>query len=155
LSCIDRLKTELGTVKAQIGRINAGFTDGLLDISEFKKLKTPLVSVKADLEQKIIDLERSNGNRLEPLKNLIFEANQAPKWVSENNWLEMKSFLKRSGSNRFIRAQTLAVTLKTPLNSLAKTTVAVRSTSNVSAINSLWWWLLDKVRTFFDENPDI
>ena len=71
---IDRLKAELATVKAKIDRINTGFTDGSLDITEFKELKNPLVPLKADLEQRIVDLERSKANRLEPLKNLIFEA---------------------------------------------------------------------------------
>jgi hypothetical protein len=139
----DRLNVELAAVKGKIGRINAGFTDGSLDIVEFKELKNPLVSIKTDLEQKIINLERNKGNRLEPLKNLIFEANQAQKWVSETNWLEMKSFLKRSGSNRFLRAQTLTVAFKIPLNSLAETTVAVRSTSDISEQSSLWWSLAD------------
>lgn len=37
---IDRLKTELATVKAKIDRINTGFADGSLDITEFKDLKT-------------------------------------------------------------------------------------------------------------------
>jgi site-specific DNA recombinase len=135
----DRLNAELAAVKAKIGRINAGFTDGSLDIAEFKELKNPLIAIKADLEQKIVDLERSKGNRLEPLKNLIFEANQAQKWVSENNWIEMKSFLKRSGSNRFLRAQTLTVAFTKPFDSLAKTTVAVSGTSDFSTRSSKWW----------------
>ena len=136
---IDRLKAELTTVKAKIDRINTGFADGSLDITEFKELKNPLVPVKADLEQQIVDLERSKGNRLEPLKNLIFEANQANKWVLENNWLEMKSFLKKVGSNRLLGAQTLTVSFKNPFDSLAKTNMAVRSTTDVFLQSSEWW----------------
>jgi len=136
---IDRLKAELVIVKAKIDRINNGFADGSFDIKEFKELKNPLVPVKADLEQRIVDLERSKGNRLELLRNLIFEANQAQKWVFANNGLEMKSFLKRVGSNRLLRAQTLTVTFKKPFNSLAETVIAVRSTNDFSEQSSKWW----------------
>src|SRR5208282_4770115 len=73
---IDRLKTELTALKGKIDRINDGFTNGALDIKEFKELKNPLVPLKADLEQRIVALERDNGNRLEPLKNFVLEANQ-------------------------------------------------------------------------------
>jgi len=65
----------------------------------------------------------------------------------------MKSFLGNVGSNRLLRAQTLTVTFKRPFDSLAETTLAVRSTSDVSAQNQNWWCLLEKVRTHFDENP--
>ena len=92
-----------------------------------------------ELEEKIVAGERAKANRLEPLRNWIFEANQAPKWVLENNWLEMKSFLQKVGSNRRLRSQTLTVSLKKPFDLLAKTTVAVRSTNDVSAQLSLWW----------------
>jgi len=40
------------------------------------------------------------------------EANTAQNAVNLNNWLEMKSFLQKSGSNRFLRAQTLTVSFK-------------------------------------------
>jgi hypothetical protein len=52
--------------------------------------------------------------QLEPLKTFILEANQAEKWASDENWLEMKSFLKKVGSNRHLRAQTLTVSFKKP-----------------------------------------
>jgi len=54
---------------------------------------------------------------------------------------------------RLLRAQTLTVTFKTPFDSLAETTLAVRSTTDVSSQISKWWCLLEKARTHFDENP--
>jgi len=67
------------------------------------------------------------------LKNWILLANKAEKWVSDENWLEMKSFLKKVGSNRLLRAQTLTVSFKKPWNLLAETVIAVRNTEDVSA----------------------
>jgi hypothetical protein len=136
---IDRLKAEQAEIKAKIDRINNGFADGTLDITEFKELKNPLIPKKVELEQQIIALEKSKINRLEPLRNWVLKANQAEKWVSEDNWLEMKSFLQTVGSNRLLRAQTLTVTFTKPANSLAETNIFVRSTTDVSAQSSRWW----------------
>ena len=136
---IDRLKSELTSLKAKIDRINDGFTEGAFDVAEFKELKNPLVPQKAALEEQINVLERSKANRLEPLRKWVFEANTANIPVSNDNWLEMKSFLGNVGSNRLLRAQTLTVTFKRPFDSLAETTLAVRSTTDVSTQNCYWW----------------
>jgi len=140
---IDRLKFDLSSLKAKIDRINNGFAEGSIDIVEFKELKNPLVPQKAALEEQITVLERSKANRLEPLRKWVLEANTANIPVSNDNWLEMKSFLENVGSNRLLRAQTLTVSFKRPFDSLAETTIAVRSMTDVSAINSRWWSLGD------------
>ena len=152
---IDAFKSELTSLKAKIDRINTGFTEGAIDVLEFKELKNPLMPQKAALDEQIAALERSKGNRLEPLRRWILEANTAEKAVSNDNWQEMKSFLQKVGSNRLLRAQTLTVTFNKPFELLAETTVNARSAPNVSASNSIWWCLLENVRTFFDENPDV
>jgi DNA invertase Pin-like site-specific DNA recombinase len=153
LQKIEKLKSDLSSLKAKIDRINNGFADGAIDIAEFKELKNPLVPQKAALEEQITILERSKANRLEPLRKWVFEANQAKIAVSNDNWLEMKSFLEKVGSNRLLRAQTLTVSFIKPFDSLAETTLAVRSTPDFSTQTCGWWWLLNKARTFFDENP--
>ena len=43
--------------------------------------------------------EKGGASPIEPLKNLILEANQAEKWVFNNDWLKMKSFLQNIGLN--------------------------------------------------------
>jgi len=71
-----------------------------------------LIVQKAVLEQQLAKVEKGEASPIEPLKNLILEANQAPKWVLGNNRLEMKSFLKKNrieppnphtDANRFIQ----------------------------------------------------
>jgi site-specific DNA recombinase len=136
---IDQLKTELAVIKSKIDRINNGFADGSLDIHEFKEMKNPLIVQKTELEQETIALEASKANRLEPLKSFILEANTATKWVKEENWLEMKSFLKKVGSNRLLRAQTLTVSFNKPASLLAQTNIAVHGTNDFSQQTSRWW----------------
>jgi hypothetical protein len=103
------------------------------------KSSPKIIAQKADLEQKLAKAERGQASPIEPLKNLIFEANQAQKWVFENNWLEMKSFLQKVGLNRQTRSQTLTVSFKKHWCSLAETTVAAQRAASESERNSVWW----------------
>ena len=140
---VDRIKAELASLKTKIDRLNIAFTEGGIELAEFKELKNPLIVQKADLEQKLAKAERGEASPIEPFKNLIFEANKAQKWVFEDNWLEMKSFLQKVGLNREIRSQTLTVSFKNRWNSLAKTTVAAQLAASESERSSIWWSLGD------------
>ena len=77
--------------------------------------------------------------RLEPLRKWVLEANQAQNAVISDNWLEMKSFLQKVGSNRLLRAQTLTVSFKKPFDSLAETIVAVAIRDDRFERCSRWW----------------
>ena len=132
----DRIKAELTSLKAKVDRLNIAFTEGGIELAEFKELKNPLIVQKAVLEQQLVKVKRGGASPIEPLKNLILTANQAEKWVLNNNWLEMKSFLQNVGLNRQIRSQTLTVSFKKPFDSLAKTTVAARFAASENELNS-------------------
>jgi site-specific DNA recombinase len=136
---IDRLKSELLTLKSKIERLNAAFTDGTLNIDEFREIKNPLVPKRLEIEQKIIALETSRFDRLEPLRAWISEANQAKNWVSENNLSKMRSFLLRASSNRLLHAKTLRVSFVRPWDFLAKTNLAVRDSGTISERTNLMW----------------
>jgi hypothetical protein len=136
---VDRIKAELAALKTKIDRLNVAFTESGIELAEFKELKNPLIVQKADLEQKLAKAEKGQASPIEPLKNLILEANQAQKWVLGDNFLEMKSFLQKVGLNREIRSQTLTVSFKKPFDSLAKTTVAAQRAASESERSSIWW----------------
>ena len=136
---VDRIKTELAALKSKIDRLNTAFTEGGLELSEFKEIKNPLIVQKAVLELKLAEVERGKVSRLEPLKNWVLEANQAERWVLQNNWLEMKSFLLKVGSNRLFHSQTLTVSFKKPWIPLAKIKVAAQRAASDSERSSLWW----------------
>ncbi len=136
---VDRIKGELTALKSKIDRLNTAFTEGGLELAEFKELKNPLIVQKAVLEQEMAKTERGVISPIEPLKNLVLEANQAEKWVLEDNWLEMKSFLQKVGLNHYFNSQTLTVSFKKPWISLAETTVAAKSAASESERSSIWW----------------
>jgi hypothetical protein len=136
---IAELKDQLSALKSKLQRINNAFAEGTLDVDEFKDLKNPLVPKKIEIEQKIIALETSRADRLEPLRNWILEANQTQKLLPEENVLKLKSFLLRVGSNRLLDGQSLNISFKSPWNFLALINRAVRGTASVFAKSEPWW----------------
>jgi len=136
---IERFRFELTAIKSKIARLNDAFTDGSIDLAEFKELKNPLIPKKVELESQIIALEKTKANRVEPLRNWILEANQGEKLVSHENFGEMKSFLQKVGLNRIFRDQTLTVSFIKPWDSLAETNLSVRSTADFSDEYPKWW----------------
>jgi len=136
---IGRLRTELTVVRSKIARLNDAFADGSIDLAEFKELKNPLIPRKVELESQIIALEKSKANRVEPLQNWILEANHGEKLVSQENFGEMKSFLKKIGLNRIFSDQTLTVSFIKPWDSLAETNLTARDTNDLPAQSAKWW----------------
>jgi hypothetical protein len=61
-------------------------------------------------------------------------------------------------ANRQISQQKLSIDFKTPWHLLYKIPAEARAESPSEAekktINSIWWCLLDKIRTHFEKNPD-
>ena len=57
----------------------SAYTEGGLELTEFKELKNPLIAEKASLEQQIVTAQGGGANRLAPLKNWILKANAAEK----------------------------------------------------------------------------
>ena len=149
---IARLRGELDALRPKIDRLNAAFTDGSIDLAELKEMKNPLVARKVQIEAEIASVEKSHGNRVEPVRNWIFEANSGKKMLSEDNLGEMKSFLQKVGLNR-VRDQTLTVTFRKPWDSLAQTVESSFGDNEYPHGSEKWWALLDIVRTFFSENP--
>jgi len=57
-------------------------------------------------------------------------------------------------ANRQISQQKLSIDFKKPFDLLARLPAEARAEGEGEATNSIWWCLLDDVRTFFEQNPD-
>jgi hypothetical protein len=56
--------------------------------------------------------------------------------------------------NRRLAAGVLSVSFKKPWNYLAEMPAEARGEAPSEVANKLWWCLLDKVRTHFQQNPE-
>jgi hypothetical protein len=57
-------------------------------------------------------------------------------------------------ANRQISQQKLSIDFKKPFNFLVNLPAEARGKVPSEAANSIWWCLLDKVRTHYQQNPD-
>ena len=112
------LKAELEKVKTKINRLMDAYLEGDLELPEFQLKKNDLMSEKKTLEEKLSDFERKGNRWLELVRNWIIEANQAKNLVLQENFSEIKNFLKTIGSNRRILNLRLFVDFKKPWNYL-------------------------------------
>ena len=95
-----------------------GYLEGSFELAEFQEKKNKLMAEKKDIEEKLSDFERKGNHWLELTRNWIIEANQAKNFALDNNFSEMKNFIKKIGSNRRILNQRLFVDFKKPWNYL-------------------------------------
>ena len=123
-------------------RLTDAYLGEALELSEYTEHKNALMSEKRTLEEKLSDFERKGNHWLELTRNWILEANQAKNFVLENNFSEMKNFIKKIGSNRRIFNQRLFVEFKKPWNYLYFLPAEARAEGEGEAkngVNRFWW----------------
>ena len=133
------LKTELSAIKTKIDRLMDGYLEGSFELVEFQEKKNKLMAEKKDIEEKLSDFERKGNHWLELTRNWILEANQAKNLALQDNFSEMKNYLKKIGSNRRLAAGKLAIDFKNPWNYLAEMPAEARGEAPSEATNRLWW----------------
>ena len=119
-----------------------GYLEGSFELAEFQEKKNKLMAGKKDIEEKLSDFEQKGNHWLELVRNWIIEVNQAKNFVLENNFPEMKNFLKKIGSNRRIFNQRLFVDFKKPWNYLYFLPAEARAEgegATKNEVNRLWW----------------
>ena len=140
------LKKKIEELKTKISRLTDAYLAGAFELAEFQQKKNALTSEKKTLEEKLSDFERKGNHWLELTRNWVLEANQAKNLALQENFSEMKNFLKKIGLNRQISQQKLSIDFKKPFNFLAKLPAEARAEGEDEAANQLWW-------TVGDSNP--
>ncbi len=115
--------------------------EGALELVEYQQ-KNALVEQKADLQQKLSGFEQKGNHWLELVRNWILDANQAKNLASAENFDEIKTFLKKIGSNQKIENQLFSIFWKSPWDYLAKAHAEGRSPEAISLPkreSSIWW----------------
>jgi len=136
------LKIELEKVKTKINRLMDAYLEGDLELSEFQLKKNELMTQKKTLEERLSDFERKGNHWLELVQNWVIEANQAQNFVLQEDFSEMKNFLKTIGSNQKIKGQKLEIEFKKPWNYLYSLPAEARAPSEARSEgerNRLWW----------------
>jgi len=151
------LKKDISAIKTKLERLTDAYLAEALELAEYQQTKNALMAEKKTKEEKLSDFERKGNHWLELTRNWILEANQAKNLALQEDFSEMKNLLKKIGSNRRLAAGKLTIDFKKPFNLLANLPAEARAAGEGEAehsSNSLWWCLLDEIRTFFEQNPE-
>ena len=151
---VQNLRVSISTIKAKIDRLMDGYLDGGFELLEFQEKKNALMSEKKTLEEKLADFERKGNHWLELTRNWILQSNQALNLASGEKFGEIKTFLKSIGSNPRLASKTLLLDFRKPFSYLAELPLTARSADAFFPSDSIWWSILQKVRTFYEQNPD-
>ena len=138
-----KLKDKLQEIAVKIDRLSDGYLEGAYELPEYHQKKNLLIEQKKDLEEKLLDFERTGNHWLELLKNWIIDANQAHNLAKTKNFPGMRNFLKTVGSNRILLDGKLQMDFAKQYELLWNLPQEARQTEGTKALtsrqNTLWW----------------
>ncbi|OIO06762.1 hypothetical protein AUJ27_03640 [Candidatus Falkowbacteria bacterium CG1_02_37_44] len=132
------LKKNISVIKIKLERLTDAYLAEALELAEYQQTKNALMAEKKTKEEKLSDFERKGNRWLELTRNWILEANQAKNLALQDNFSEMKNYLKKIGSNRRLVAGRLEIDFKKPFDLLAKLPAEARGEAPSEAANSIW-----------------
>src|SRR3989339_1443948 len=139
---VQNLRDNISAIKEKLERLTDAYLSEALELAEYQERKNILMAEKKTIEERLSDFERKGNHWLELVRNWIIEANQAKNFVLENNFSEMKNFIKKIGSNRRILNQRLFVDFKKPWNYLyfLSAESRARSAGEAKVLRNLRMW---------------
>ena len=150
---VQNLKLKITSFEEKLDRLLDAHLDNTITSDEYTSKKRLLLDSKIDFEQKLKDFER-NGNRwLELCRAFIKDANQAEIVSSAENLEAKRDFLRKVGSNPLLGARALSVSPIGAWAVLTESPYTARSAAGDFSDNLNVLGLLQKIRTYFKQNP--
>ena len=144
VSFVQNLETQKADIEQRIDRLLDIYIEGRgISSDEYQAKKAKLLNEKADIEQEIRDFGQNGNNRLEPIREVILLSSQAKTILSQGDKTQIRTFLKNVGSNFMLNSKRLDFSVRNGWQAR----VAGDQFPN-------WRCLLDKVRMYFETNPD-
>ena len=99
-SFAQNLEEKARDTEQKLDKLVNAYLDGTIEKDIYLAKKNELVQTKTDLLEKKSDFGRKGNNWLEPLKKWIIDANYAKKLALSKDFMEIKSFTEKIGTNR-------------------------------------------------------
>jgi site-specific DNA recombinase len=136
------VRQALAACERNLGNLTKLRYRDLIGDEEFIRQKNELVKEECLLKERMERLRTENW--IEPSRNLFLFSNRAMFWLTHGTVLEKRLILATIGSNLLLSAKEISIDVKKPFRLLAKNGESRR-----------WWTIVNDVRTFFQENPEI
>ena len=107
-------------VEMKLDKLVNAFLDGSIEKEIYLVKKDELIKTKTNLQEKRSAFGRKGNNWVEPLRNWIKDANHAEKLALSKDFLEIKSFVEKIGTNRHLKNKCILLDFKPPFDLIPK-----------------------------------
>ena len=177
---IDKVKIEALVIDAKLEKLMTAYLENALTLEEYQTTKNRLVTEKQVLKEKLEAFGRNSTNRFEPVINFLNDCKQAAILAESSDATKIRSFFQKVGSNPLVRDRALVFSPRLPFafvpeisqkpsneaggakggfeGGISPRPPQVRCASPFSGdfeFSAKLCGFLDKVRTFFVENPEV
>ena len=114
------LKVKTKEADDRLDKLIDSYLDELIDKDNYLKRKSELIKTKTDLNRQRSDFGRTGNNWNELLRNWIKDANCAQKLALSKDFITIKSFAEKIGTNRRLLDQKVILEWAKPWEILAK-----------------------------------
>lgn len=136
------IEKELGICRRSLGNLTKLRYRELINDEEFVRQREELSHEEIKLAERLNQIKTQDW--IEPSKSLFLFSNRAIFWLTHGTIEEKRLILSTIGSNLTISDKKLSISAKEPFRLIQQ---------HGSCRN--WWALVNDVRTFFRENPEI
>ncbi|MBP6856776.1 MAG: recombinase family protein [Candidatus Pacebacteria bacterium] len=158
---VDSAKADISLLDSKIEKLMNAYLENALSLEEYRDAKSALVASKQLLKEKLSAFEQKANNRFELTEKFLkYNMELANEGTNE----EKLHLYKKAGSNFIIKDRTVFFEPRGAWKNLLNSGI-FGGNAFVSALRAdhifggnlnseFWRYLLDKVRMFFEENPD-
>jgi site-specific DNA recombinase len=114
------LEKQIIETEGKIDRLVNNFLDEMIEQDLYLKKKEELLKTKVELQEKVKNFGKKGVVWFELSKNCIRAAHQAETLASTNDLFEIKSFIKKFGSNRQLIQKKVQIDFEKPLDLVSK-----------------------------------
>jgi DNA invertase Pin-like site-specific DNA recombinase/ElaB/YqjD/DUF883 family membrane-anchored ribosome-binding protein len=152
-----KIGSEIKEIDEKLEKLMNAYLENALTLDEYREVKNKLVNQKQLLKDKLTAFEQKSNNRFELAAKFINTVKQAEIIALQENPEQGRDFLKKIGSNFRLSGQKLFLDFKNPYKIIANAEPERSEGEATTLKNSKivkWRYLLDKIRTYFEQNPD-
>ncbi len=147
---LQTLKSEIADIGVKLDKLLSAYLDEIVSAEEYATQKEKLLARKVECNEEISEIENGSVSWLEPARAFVKSLNHATELVRSGDKSEMTAFLKQIGSNHILIDKSISFSPKIPYKLAAE-----RSEAGNSHLQFPFWrCVLDKVRMYFEQNPD-
>ena len=102
---VQAVEGQIMPIKTKLDKLLDSHLDGIIDKPEYINKKEKLLNDKLDLEAKIKEVKNKGNDWLEPMREFILSSCQAKKIAADGDFLQIRTFLKKIGSNFTVKGK--------------------------------------------------